>query len=322
MRNKQQGSAAMVVLIIILVLALGFAFWWVWFQNRENENDNGNNGNDGYDAVNMRIENVGFETPESVLYDTVDDVYFVSNINGAPLDSDDNGFISRVNPDGTVTELKWIDGDSEEVNLSAPKGMAILGDELYVADINVVRVFNRTNGEPIRSIDITGASFLNGVASNGEDTVFVTDSGLDASFADTGTDGIYKVMGDSYETVVLSTELNNPNGVTVHTDGQELMVASFGGNGIFHVKADGTFSQTATLPEGTLDGLVWETDDESMLVSSWDADAIYRVNHDSGESSVLFSDLTDPADIGLDTERNRLLVPLFNDDAVVVRTIE
>lgn len=322
MRNKQQGSAAMVVLVIILVLALGFAFWWVWYQNKDKDGDNNGGDSGGHDAVNMRIENVGFATPESVLYDPVDDVYFVSNINGAPLDSDDNGFISRVNPDGTVTELKWIDGASEEVNLSAPKGMAILGDELYVADINVVRVFNRTNGEPVRSIDITGASFLNGVASNGEDTVFVTDSGLDANFEDTGTDGIYKVMGDTYETVVLSTELNNPNGVTVHTDGQQLMVAAFGGNGVYHVNADGTFSQTATLPEGSLDGIVWETNDESMLVSSWDAEAIYRVNHDSGESSVLFSDLPAPADIGLDTERNRLLVPLFNDNAVVVRTVE
>lgn len=319
MRNKQQGSAAMVVLIIILVLALGFAFWWVWYQNRENEDNNGDNG--GYDSVNMRIENVGFMTPESTLYDANNDVYLVSNINGAPLDSDGNGFISRVNPDGTVMDLKWIDGESEDVQLDAPKGMAIMGEELYVADINVVRVFNSNTGEMVRTVGITGASFLNGVAASNE-TVYVTDSGLDASFEDTGTDGIYKVMGDSYETLVLSTELNNPNGVAVHTDGEQLMVASFGGNGVFHVNADGTFSQTATLPEGTLDGLVWETNDEVMLVSSWDADAVYRVNHDSGDSSVLFSDLTDPADLGLDTERNRLLIPLFNDDAVVIRTIE
>lgn len=319
MRNKQQGSAAMVVLIIILVLALGFAFWWVWYQNRENEDNNGDNG--GYDSVNMRIENVGFMTPESVLYDATNDVYLVSNINGTPLGSDDNGFISRVNPDGSIVDLKWIDGEDEEVFLDAPKGMAILDDELYVADINVVRVFNSNTGEMVRSVDITGASFLNGVAAS-SDTVYVTDSGLDANFEDTGTDGIYKVMGDQYETLVLSTELNNPNGVTVHADGQQLMVAAFGGNGIYHVNADGTFDQTATLPEGSLDGLVWETNDEVMLASSWDAEAIYRVNHDSGETNVLFSDLPAPADIGLDTERNRLLVPLFNDNAVVVRTIE
>jgi DNA-binding beta-propeller fold protein YncE len=319
MRNKQEGSAAMVVLIIILVLALGFAFWWVWYQNRDNNDDNG--GDDTPDTVNMRIENVGFATPESMLYDSASDVYLVSNINGAPLDSDGNGFISRVNPDGTVADLKWIDGASEGVDLDAPKGMAILGDELYIADINVVRVFNRNSGEMVRTVGITGATFLNGVAAS-NDTVYVTDSGLDASFEDTGTDGIYKVTGDSYETMVLSTELNNPNGVAVHSDGQQLMVASFGGNGVFHVNADGTFDQTATLPEGTLDGLVWETNDEVMLVSSWDADAVYRVNHDSGDSTVLFSDLTDPADLGLDTKRNRLLVPLFNDDAVVIRTIE
>ena len=39
------------------------------------------------------------QTPESVLYDAQQDVYFISNINGQPLAVDNNGYISRVNPD-------------------------------------------------------------------------------------------------------------------------------------------------------------------------------------------------------------------------------
>src|SRR2546426_6734142 len=45
----------------------------------------------------MAVE--GFLTPESVLHDTVQDIYFVSNINGSPTAKDNNGFISRVKPD-------------------------------------------------------------------------------------------------------------------------------------------------------------------------------------------------------------------------------
>ena len=41
----------------------------------------------------IQISNVGFETPESVLYDSVADVYLVSNISGPEVAHDDNGSI-------------------------------------------------------------------------------------------------------------------------------------------------------------------------------------------------------------------------------------
>src|SRR5437764_1461290 len=50
----------------------------------------------------------GFLTPESVLHDPVQDIYFVSNINGSPTAKDNNGFISRVRPDGAGrTGSRW-----------------------------------------------------------------------------------------------------------------------------------------------------------------------------------------------------------------------
>jgi hypothetical protein len=60
----------------------------------------------------------GFSTPESVVHDTIQDVYFVSNIGpGNPGALDHNGFISRVNPNGTIIQLAWITG------LNGPKGL-------------------------------------------------------------------------------------------------------------------------------------------------------------------------------------------------------
>ena len=81
----------------------------------------------------------GFLTPESVLHDSGQDIYFVSNINGSPTAKDNNGFISRLKPDGAVENLKFIEGGKGGVVLNAPKGLALHGDTLWVADIDVVR---------------------------------------------------------------------------------------------------------------------------------------------------------------------------------------
>ena len=61
----------------------------------------------------------GFQTPESVKWDSARDVYYVSNINGAPNAKDGNGYISRMGAAGMVTDSAFIKG------LNAPKGMAL-----------------------------------------------------------------------------------------------------------------------------------------------------------------------------------------------------
>ena len=124
------------------------------------------------------LQDVGFMTPESVLHDVVADVYLVSNINGVPFDEDDNGFISRVSPAGEVLELKWIDGGDDGVTLNAPKGLAIAGGTLFVADINTIRMFDRETGEPIGAVLVEGSTFVNDVAAGPDGTIYFTDSGL------------------------------------------------------------------------------------------------------------------------------------------------
>ena len=70
-------------------------------------------------------------TSESVLYDSVHNLLYVSCINGVPPDKKDNdGFIARVGLDGKIITQKWATG------LSAPKGMGISGNSLYVTDID------------------------------------------------------------------------------------------------------------------------------------------------------------------------------------------
>lgn len=74
-------------------------------------------------------ETAGFHAPESVVFDAARNQFYVSNMGtyGRAAVPDD-GFISRVGPDGAILELKWITG------LQDPKGLALAGGRLYVGD--------------------------------------------------------------------------------------------------------------------------------------------------------------------------------------------
>ena len=86
-------------------------------------------------------------------------VYFVANINGSPLGKDGNGFISRLTRDGKVDSLKFIAGGRGGAVLNAPKGMAISGDTLWVADIDAARAFHkRSRNGRCRRRDVSPSS--------------------------------------------------------------------------------------------------------------------------------------------------------------------
>ena len=70
-----------------------------------------------------------------------------------------------------------------------------------------------------------------------------------------------------------------------------------------------------TPPQGGLDGLL-KLKDGRFLISSWNGSAIYILNKDD-TYSVLADSLDAPADLGFDTKRNLVLVPLFKQNKVV-----
>lgn len=267
-----------------------------------------------------RVAGVGFSTPESVLHDTVADVYLVSNINGSPLEKDDNGFISRVSPGGEVVALKWIDGAAEGVTLSAPKGMAIDGETLYVADVDTLRMFDRATGAPKGEITVAGATFLNDLATAPSGGVYLTDSGLKAGasgFEPSGSAAVYHVHADGkVETLLKDAALPGPNGVAF--DGERVLVATFGASELFTIEG-GAKKVLGQLPKGGLDGLV-RLPDGRWAVSSWEAGAVFA-GPVSGPFTEMATGVDSPADIGVDAGRGRLLVPMFTANEVVIQPI-
>ncbi len=255
----------------------------------------------------------GFDTPESALHDTAADVYLVSNLNGAPLAKDGNGYIARVQPDGGM-QRHWIQGGKNGVTLHAPKGMAIVGDVLWVADIDVVRKFDRTSGAPLGEVAIAGSTFLNDVSAGPDGNVYVTDTGLDASFASTGTDAIWRIAKDgSVRALAQGVELGQPNGLVARERG--VYVVSWRDGTFYEVDYDGRRTDLGRAPQAQLDGLVrfvrgGGNGAGEWLSTSWAGKCVYRFDL-SGGCSTLPVRYEQPADCGLDQQRGRLLVPLF-----------
>ncbi|GAB4424163.1 MAG: ATP/GTP-binding protein [Chloroflexi bacterium OHK40] len=267
------------------------------------------------------IEVAGMLEPESVLHDVANDRYLVSNINGNPFATDDNGFISWIAPDGTMIDERWIDGADTGVTLHAPKGMAIAGDTLYVADITVVRRFDLTSGQPLGEVAIPGATFLNDMVAAADGTLYVSDPGLRATadgFEAAGTDAIYAITPDGQVSQRASgTALGYPNGLALLPDGSLLAVTLNASRELYTVGDNGAPAAVRTVPGGQLDGLI-ALDDGSLLVSSWETNTIYRLGAE-GSVTTVFSDPTSPAaDIGLDAGRGRLLIPLFARNVVLL----
>ncbi len=270
--------------------------------------------------MGIRIADVGFMTPESVLMDTIADVYLVSNINGSPFAEDDNGFISRVTPDGQVENLKWIDGAVSMGTLNAPKGMAIKGDTLFVTDIKCIRLFNRVSGDALSSLCVDGTTFLNDIAVGPEGSLFVTDSGFNEGFSPSGTDAVYRLSleeGRQHITIAKDPELGGPNGIAVGTRG--IFVVTFRSGELLRFTPDG--EKTVVLPASNrqIDGIVF-SNDGGFLFSAWGDSSVYHVDG-AGAIHRLLSGVESPADIGYDPKRNRVLVPLFMQNAVLLTDI-
>lgn len=263
----------------------------------------------------------GFLTPESVLHDSVQDIYFVSNINGGPTAKDDNGFISRVRPDGAVENLKFVEGGKNGVTLNAPKGLALAGDTLWVADIDAVRAFDAKTGAPRDSVGLAGqgAVFLNDVAVAQTGALYITDTGI--RFDDLGNvlhpgpDRIFRIGPDRQVTVAVRGDtLGRPNGITLDAAGKRLIVVSFGGRSVFAWKPGDSAPTVIAKGAGGFDGV--EIAGGRILVSSWTDSTVS--SYETGQEVKLITGVPSPADIGYDRKRNRVLIPVFTGNRVEV----
>jgi sugar lactone lactonase YvrE len=264
-------------------------------------------------------ETDGLKTPESVRYDPELDVFYISNINGDPSTHDGNGFIAVVRADSTGAATKiLVQGGKNGAKLDAPKGLALVGDTLWVADIDHVRAFNRRTGAPIADIDLSNqkVTFLNDVAVDSSGTIYVTDTGITldkkGAMSHPGVDRIFRIKGRT-AVGITADSLDWPNGIAWDNASSRFIIAPAGGK-VLRTWKDGDRAATSLVAgPGDFDG-VEVLADGRILVSSWADSAVHVVQN--GELTTLVPNVSGPADIGVDTKRNILAIPRFNDNKV------
>jgi sugar lactone lactonase YvrE len=264
-------------------------------------------------------ETDGMKTPESVRYDPELDVFYVSNINGNPSQHDGNGFIAVVRADsvGAATKI-LVQGGRNGAKLDAPKGLALVGDTLWVADINHVRAFNRRTGAPIADIDLSAqkATFLNDITVDGAGAIYVTDTGImiDAkgAMSHPGVDQIFKITGRT-AVALRPDSLDAPNGIAWDSTSGRFILGPSNSKAIQTWKEGDKATTPLVNGPGQYDG-VEVLADGRILVTSWADSTVHVIQN--GELLSLVPNVSAPADIGVDTKRNIVAIPRFNDNKV------
>lgn len=255
----------------------------------------------------------GFDTPESVTYDSKNKVLYVSNVNGELGAKDGNGYISKVSIDGKIIEQKWITG------LNGPKGITIHNERLYIADIDeIIEVDIKTSKKTVYKAE--GATFLNDpvVTSNGD--VYVTNT--------FGMSSIFKLHKGKVELWLNDAKLNGPNGIIVK--GNELYVNSWGDNPAedFSTKIPGKLMKInlktkeindITKPIGNLDGFVELS--AGFLLSDWIKGDILFYSNKTKETSSLVNVGKGVADIGYDSKGKMIFAPIMLEGKVIMYKI-
>jgi len=184
-------------------------------------------------------------------------------------------------------------------------------------------MFNRRTGASLGSVDLRAqkATFLNDVVA-GPDGIYITDTGIvfDAKGGMThpGVNRIFKLVGKTVTEAAKGDSLNNPNGIAWDAGKNRFVLAPFGGQTIQAWSAGQANPANLASGPGQYDGI--EVVPQGILVSSW-ADSAVHIVHGDTHMVALMKNVSAPADIGVDTKRNVLAVPRFNDGKVEYYTI-
>lgn len=268
----------------------------------------------------LYVADRGLSTPESVLWDAARGIWWVSNINGAPTAKDDNGYILRLTPNGAAMDsLPFISGSDDDITLHAPKGMALVGDTLWVADIDALRGFDVVSGTSVATIEMArlGATFLNDVAAGPDGALYITDSGIafdaDGNVTHPGRSRIYVVRGRTARAAVDLPRESAANGIAWDAARGAWLVVAFNAPGVFAWAPGEPRVQEIGQGPGGGDGLIILADGRALF-SSW-ADSSLTL-FENGAATTLRKGLPAPADLGYDRERGIVAVPLFLDNRV------
>jgi sugar lactone lactonase YvrE len=266
-------------------------------------------------AAKLLWELKGLEQPESVVQDPATGALYVSNIAGAIMQKDGNGFIAKLKPDGTIATRQWVKG------LNAPTGLALHERSLYVADVDELVEINAASGEIVKRYPAKGAIFLNDVAAAEDGTIYASDTPMNT---------IWRLKDGAFEPWFANDTLNGPNGLLVQDD--KLIVAAFGklpGEGqkpelgglyAVDIEKQSITKLGASEAIGNLDGLQ-ALAPGSYLVTDWAAGGLIRVDV-KGKAERVLKLGKGSADFIYLPESKTAIVPIMLNNSLVAYTLD
>jgi glucose/arabinose dehydrogenase len=273
----------------------------------------------GQEPVKVGELREGLARPESARWDPDQQVWFVSNINGAQ-EKDDNGYISRVSADGRMQRARFIAGATGGVTLHAPKGLALAGDTLWVNDLDAVRGFNRHTGAPVATVDLAplGALFLNDITVGPDGSLYLTDTGvrLDSTGArqHTGPDRVYRIRGRTPSVALEDDVLGEPNGIAWDPERRRFLLGPIvGDSSVLAWGGPGTKPVPVASGPGRYDGIE-VLPGGRVLVSAWNDSTVSEIAGD--RLRPLIRGVSAAADIGVDPAGGVVAIPLLREDRV------
>lgn len=248
----------------------------------------------------------GLDTPESVVYDAKNKRLYVSNVQGVPLEKDGKGYISIVSLEGKLINKTWVK------DLNAPKGMAVVGDMLYVSDIDNLVAISISEGKVSQRYPAANSLFLNDVTADKQGNVYVSDM---------FTDTIWCLCKGKFEVWLKDAGLESPNGL--FAEDKRIVVGSWGvrtegftTTRVGYLKAVGLSDKKLSLisekPVGNLDG-VMSDGAQGYLATDWIAGKLYHIDA-AGKSQELLKLTQGSADASYIVDKQLLLVPLMKEN--------
>jgi sugar lactone lactonase YvrE len=242
------------------------------------------------------------QTPESVLFDAKEGVLYVANMQLAT--EEDDGFISRLSPEGTILDLEWV-GD-----LVAPTGMGIYDGKLLVAEKSELAIIDIESAELEERVIVEGAGFTNDLDISKEAYVYFTDS----------PNGRVLVKNKGLVEEWITEGLVRPNGICVEVD--RVLIASIGTNDVKSFNKETKEMKVLATGIGAGDGISFSGYEGYYLVSDWNGQ-IFIFNQDTVQTLLDTRDRKiNAADFGYDVDKKILYIPTFYDNRVVAYKLE
>lgn len=228
-----------------------------------------------------------FNSPESVEYDAANNRWFAGQ-NGSG--------VILVHSPGSGTLLPFATGCT-----SGPHGLEVMGSDLFACDGGRIRGFDLTTGAQTYNINL-GATFLNGLTSDGSTYLFATDYSAKK---------IYRICPSTGTFNVMCTIIKSPNGIYYDGPNNRLVYVTWGSNAPVQAMslADSSYATILATTMGNCDGITRDAAGY-WYVTAWTGNQLWRIDPTFSNAPVsVMTGLSSPADIDINSANDSIGIP-------------